>query len=48
MLWLDEIECQQSNKKSLVMENLQLLFESTTKQARIAPTRGMEAEALNR
>ena len=25
------------------MENLQLLFDSTTKQARAAPTRGIEA-----
>ena len=29
------------------MENLQLLFESTTKLARIAPTWGIEAGVLN-
>ena len=29
-------------------ENLQLLFDSTTKQARTAPTQGIEAGALNR
>ena len=29
-------------------ENLQLLFDSTTKQAKTAPTRGIEAGALNR
>ena len=31
-----------------MMENLQLLFDSTTKQARTAATRGIEAGALNR
>ena len=31
-----------------MMGNLQLLFDSTTKQARTAPTQGIEAEALNR
>ena len=44
---MDENASQQS-KKSMTMENLQLLNESTTKQARIAPTRGIEAGALNR
>ena len=29
-------------------KNLQLLFDSTTKQARTASTRGIEAGALNR
>ena len=29
-------------------ENLQLLFDSTTKQARTAPMQGIEAGALNR
>ena len=38
MLWMDENMSQQSNKKSLMMGNLQLLFDSTTKQARAAPT----------
>ena len=38
MLWVDENMSQQSNKKLLTMENLQLLFVSTTKLARIAPT----------
>ena len=35
-------------QKSLMKENLQLLFDSTTKQARTAPLRGIEAGALNR
>ena len=34
--------------KLLMMENLQLLSDMTTKQARIAPTWGIEEEALNR
>ena len=48
MLWMDENASQQSNKKLLMMENLQLLFDSTTKQARTAPTRAIEAGVLNR
>ena len=48
MLWMDENMSQQSNKNSLMMGNLQLLFDSTTKQARTAPTWGIEAGALNR
>ena len=48
MLWMDENASQQSNKKSLTKENLQLLFDSTTKQARSAPTQGIEAGVLNR
>ena len=47
MLWMDENVSQQS-KKSLMKENLQLLFDSTTKQARTAPTWGIEAGVLNR
>ena len=39
MLWMDENESQQSNKK---------LFDSTSKQARTAPTWGIEAGVLNR
>ena len=46
MLWMDENVSQQSNEKSLVKENLQLLFDSTTKQARTAPTWGIEAGTL--
>ena len=34
--------------KLLMMENLPLLFDSTTKQARTAPMREIEAGALNR
>ena len=34
--------------KSLMMENLQLLNEIATELARIAPTWGIEAGALNR
>ena len=48
MLWMEENVSQQSNEKLLMMENLQLLFDSTTKQARTAPTRRIEAGALNR
>ena len=47
MLWLDENASQQSNKVA-DNENLQLLFDSTTKQARTAPTRVIEAGVLNR
>ena len=38
MLWMDRNVSQQSNKKLLMKENLQLLFDSTTKEARTAPT----------
>ena len=48
MLWMDENVSQQSNEKLLTKENLQLLFDSTTKQARTAPTWGIEPGALNR
>ena len=48
MLWMDENMSQQSNKKSLIKVNLKLLFDSKTKQARTAPTWGIEAGALNR
>ena len=48
MLWMDENTSQQSNKKLLIKENLQLLFDSTTKQARTAPTWGIEAGVLKR
>ena len=47
-LWMDENASQQSNKKSLMKENLQLLFDSTTKQTRTFPTQGIEARELNR
>ena len=48
MLWMDENTSQQSNEKLLMKENLQLVFDSTTKQARTAPTWGIEAGVLNR
>ena len=48
MLWMDEHMSQQSNEKLLTKENLQFLFDSTTKQDRTAPTWGREAGALNR
>ena len=48
MLWMDENMSQQSNKKLLTKENLQLLDDSATKQARTAPTLEIEAGALNR
>ena len=47
-LWMGENMSQQSNEKSLMKENLQLLFDSTTKLARTAPTWGIETGALNR
>ena len=47
-LWMDENTSQQSNKKLLMKENLQLLFDSTTKLARTAPTWEIETGALNR
>ena len=47
-LCMDENTSQQSNNKLLKMKNLQLLNVSTTKMARIATTRGIEAGALNR
>ena len=48
MLWMDENASQQSNEKSLMKENLQLLAETTTKLARTVSTQGIETGALNR
>ena len=48
MLWMDENASQQSNKNLLTKENLQLLFDSTPKEARTAPTWGIAAGELNR
>ena len=48
MLWMDENMSQQSNEKSLMKENLQLLGETTTKLARTASTWGTETGTLNR
>ena len=48
MLWMDEDASQQSNEKSLMKENLQLLGETTTKLATTAPTWGIEAGVLDR
>ena len=43
------MKMQVNNQTKLLMtENLQLLYDSTTIQARTAPTRGTEAGALNR
>ena len=47
MLWMDENTSQQSNKNHM-MGNLQLLFDLATKQARTAPTWGIEVGALDR
>ena len=47
-LWMDENASQQSNKKSLMKENLQLLDDSITKLARTAPKWGIEAGVVNR
>ena len=48
MLWMDENVSQQSNEKLLTKENLQLLADVTTKQARTVSTWGIETGALNR
>ena len=48
MLWMDENTSQQSNEKSLMMENLQLLSETITKLATTASAQGIDAGALNR
>ena len=48
LLWMDENASQQSNKKLLMKENLQLFGETTTKLARTASTWGIETGALNR
>ena len=48
MLWMDENASQQSNKKLLTIENLQLLFDSTPRQARTALTWGIETGVLKR
>ena len=47
-LLVDENTSQQSNEKLLTKENLQLLFDSTTKLARTASTWGIETGVLNR
>ena len=47
-LWMDENASQQSNKKLLMKENLQLLFDLTTKLGRTAPTWVIETGVLNR
>ena len=48
MLWIDENVSQRSNEKLLMMGNLQLLSETTTKLARTASTWGIDTGALNR
>ena len=48
ILWMDKNVSQQSNEKSLMAENLQLLSEIPTKLARTASTWGIEAGVLNR
>ena len=47
-LWMDEKVSQQSNKKSLMMKNLQMLTDVTTKLSQIVPTWVVETRALNR
>ena len=47
-LRMDENVNQQSNGKSLMKGNLQLLYDSTTKLARTAPTKRIETGVLNR
>ena len=46
MLWMDEKST--IKQKLLMMENLQLLNDITTKQARTTSTWGIEVGALNR
>ena len=48
LLWMDTLMRQQSNLKLLLTENLLMLFESTTKQARTGSAQGIESEVLNR
>ena len=48
MLMMDENTSQQSNKKNADDGKLTIALYITTKQDRIAPTWGIEAEALNR
>ena len=48
MLWMDENVSQQSNKKLLTKENLQLLIDSTTKLARTSPTQGNRNQVYSR
>ena len=45
---MDENASQQSNKKLLMMENLQMLGDVTTKLSQIVPTCVIETGALNR
>ena len=48
MLWMDENASEPIKQKSLMMEKLRLLNDSTTKQARTTSTRGIEVGVLNR
>ena len=48
LLWMDILMRQQSNIKLLLTENLQLLFDSTTKLAGTGSAWGTESGALNR
>ena len=48
MLWMDENTSQQSNKKLLMMMNLQILLDATPKLSQIVPTWVIETGALNR
>ena len=47
-LSMDENASQQSNKKLLMMKNLQMLRDVTTKLSQIVPTWVIETGALNR
>ena len=47
MLWMDENASQQSNKKLLTKQNLQLLLIQQPQLARTAPTWGIETGVLN-
>ena len=47
MLWMEKTQVN-NQTKLLAKKNLQQLFDSTTKLAQIASTRGIQAGALNR
>ena len=48
LLWMYKVKRQQSNLKLLLIENLQNIFDATTKQARTGSAQGTESGALNR
>ena len=47
-LWMDKTRVNNQTKKLLMMKNLQILFDATTKLSQIVPTWVIETGALNR